>query len=79
MATLTVRDLDDQVKRALRVRAARNGRSMEAEVRAILQDAVRAPASTGLASRIRSRFAELGGLDLEPPVREEEPRAVDLT
>ena len=38
MATLTVRNLPDEVHRALRVRAARRGRSTEAEVRAILEE-----------------------------------------
>lgn len=41
MAMLTVRNLPDTVHRALRVRAARHGRSTEAEVRAILEDAVK--------------------------------------
>jgi plasmid stability protein len=36
MATLTIRDLPDMVRNALRVAAARNGRSMEAEVRDLL-------------------------------------------
>lgn len=40
MATLTVRNLSDAVHRALRSRAARHGRSMEAEVRAILESEV---------------------------------------
>ena len=40
MAMLTVRNLPDEVHRALRVRAARNGHSMEAEVREILESAV---------------------------------------
>ena len=40
MAMLTVRNLPDEVHRALRVRAAQRGHSMEAEVRAILQSAV---------------------------------------
>ncbi len=39
MATLTVRNLSGEVHRALRVRAARYGRSTEAEVRAILEEA----------------------------------------
>ena len=38
MITLTVRNLPDEVHRALRVRAALNGRSIEAEVRAILEE-----------------------------------------
>lgn len=40
MAVLTIRDLDDSVRDKLKVRAALNGRSMEAEVRAILTAAV---------------------------------------
>ena len=40
MAMLTVRNLPDEVHRALRVRAARHGQSMEAEVRGILKSAV---------------------------------------
>ncbi|MBL8491863.1 MAG: plasmid stabilization protein [Rhodocyclaceae bacterium] len=41
MAMLTVRNLPDDVHRALRVQAAQHGRSTEAEVRAILQAAVK--------------------------------------
>ena len=41
MATLTVRNLPDEVYRALRVRAGTHGRSTEAEVRAILESAVK--------------------------------------
>jgi plasmid stability protein len=40
MAMLTVRNLTDEVHRALRVRAAQRGHSMEAEVREILESAV---------------------------------------
>ena len=40
MAMLTVRNLPDEVHRALRVRAAQRGLSMEAEVREILESAV---------------------------------------
>ena len=42
MATITIRNLDDDTKRRLRIRAAENGRSMEEEVRKILEAAVRA-------------------------------------
>jgi plasmid stability protein len=41
MAVLTVRNLPDEVHRALRMRAAEHGRSTEAEVRTILEDAVK--------------------------------------
>jgi plasmid stability protein len=75
MATLTIRGLDDEIRERLRVRAAQHGQSMEAEVRAILRDhlAVSAPAF-GLASRMHARFIGIG-VDLDPPVRDEAPRA----
>jgi plasmid stability protein len=79
MATLTIRGLDEATKARLRLSAALHGRSMEAEVRAILDDAL--PASShegGLGSRIHARFAALGGVDLELPARGERPRAADL-
>ena len=41
MASLTIRNLPEEVHRALRVRAALRGRSTEAEVRAILKDSVK--------------------------------------
>ena len=40
MASLTIRNLPEEVHRALRVRAAQHGNSTEAEVRAILKDSV---------------------------------------
>lgn len=79
MAAVSIRDLDDEVRERLRVRAARNGRSMEAEMRAILTEAVSPPAdATGLAQALLARFAELGGVDLELPSRTQPPRAADL-
>ncbi|MDE0196953.1 MAG: hypothetical protein OXK78_02095 [Caldilineaceae bacterium] len=50
MATLTVRNVPDEVHRALRVRAALRGRSTEAEVRAILEETVRPAGRIGLGS-----------------------------
>ena len=70
MASITIRNLDDDVKTRLRVRAADNGRSMEEEARLILRDAVgRKPPPRNLASAIRARIAPLGGVDLELPPR----------
>jgi hypothetical protein len=43
MATIIIRNLDEEVKRQLRLRGAQNGRSMEAEARAILANGVLAP------------------------------------
>jgi antitoxin FitA len=74
MATLTIRNIDVEVKQRLRVRAARHGRSMEAEARSIISEAVtgnRAQPEPNLAEAIRRRFAPLGGVDLELPPRED--------
>ena len=71
MASITIRDLDDDVKLRLRTRAAGNGRSMEEEVRRILRDAVaREPEPENLASFIRECFAPVGGMELALPPRE---------
>lgn len=79
MASLMIRDLDDAVKARLRVQAAEHGRSMEAEARLILGVALsgRRPAR-GLGSYIRDQFADIGGVDLEPPCRDEPARAADF-
>lgn len=71
MATMTIRNLDDSVKRRLRMRAARHGRSMEDEARDILRSSLSAePASaTSLVESIRARIEPLGGIDLELPPR----------
>ena len=79
MATLTIRDLDDELRSQLRIRAAQHGRSMEAEVRVILREALtRSPAAERLGSRVHQRFAAVGGFDVEPPERAESPRAPKL-
>ena len=70
MANITIRNLDDEVKTRLRMRAAENGRSMEEEARRILREAVRRkPDVQNLARSIRARFAPLGGVELELPPR----------
>ena len=80
MAAVSVRDLDETVRERLRVRAAQHGRSMEAEIRAILTDAVTLPTDPrGLAQTLLARFGDLGGVDLELPPRAEVPRAADLS
>ena len=69
MASITVRNLDDEVKHKLRVRAAEHGCSMEAEVRGILTQAVNESSQPrkGLGTRIHERFKAVGGVDLELP------------
>ena len=71
MASITIRNLDDEVKRRLRIRAAANGRSMEEEVRQILRAALgEADAPFNLAAAIRSRVVAAGGVDLDLPARD---------
>lgn len=80
MAAISVRDLDDDVAARLKVRAAQHGRSMEAEARAILTAAVVSGEDErpNLAQAIRERFATVGGVDLDIPLRSEMPRAAEL-
>jgi plasmid stability protein len=71
MASITIRNLDDDLKRRLRVRAAERGRSMEEEAREILRQTVGdAAPPRNLAVAIRARIAPLGGVDLDLPARE---------
>ena len=81
MASITVRNLEDGLKRRLRIRAAENGRSMEQEARDILRAALDQGSSKerNLASSIRARFEPLGGVELELPPREpiREPPQLD--
>jgi antitoxin FitA len=79
VATLTIRGLDPVTHARLRVEAARHGRSMEAEVRAILHERLTPSGSErGLGSRIRTRFQGLEG-DLVLPDRSAElPRAAEF-
>ena len=74
--TLTVRNVETRLKEKLRIRAARHGRSMEAELRHILRETLAGeePRELNLAEAIRRRFAPFGGVELEPhpdvPARE---------
>ncbi len=79
MATLTIRDLDDELKAQLRIRAAEHGRSMEAEVRAILRTVLTRPTDgPGMGTRIRQRFAGPDDLAIEQPPRTERARFAEL-
>lgn len=72
MASITIRNLDEQTKERLRVRAAKRRRSMKDEARNILRAAL-AEGTTkprNLAEAIRRRFEPLGGVELELPARE---------
>ena len=81
MATIVIRNLNETVKRRLQVRAAINGRSMEAEARAALNDLLEeSPTEDARALKARrdqvdigttnrKRSAALGGVDLKIPPR----------
>lgn len=76
MATLTIRDLDDSVRDQLRLRAARHGRSMEAEVREILADAV-SPVEATMYDVLMDLRSRTGGVDLDPYLPERAGREHD--
>ena len=74
MATMTIRNLDDDLKTRLRMQAARHGRSMEEEARSILRSALAtrvAESGASLYAAIRARVEPLGGVEkLELPTRD---------
>jgi len=72
---LTVRNVSHETRQALKERAVRNDRSMEAEARAILEEAVRRPNHV---AHWLEGARSLRGDDLETPPRES-PRDVDLS
>lgn len=80
MASMTIRNLDDQLKARLRVQAARHGRSMEDEARDILRVAlsVKSSRATSLVDSIRSRIEQVGGVELEFAPREAMRDPLDL-
>ncbi len=70
MATLTIRNLDEEVKRRLRIQGAKNNRSMEAEAREILRRCLLdSESEKGLASTIQEIVAPYGGVELKLPDR----------
>ena len=71
MASITIRNLDDNLKRKLRLRAAHRNRSMEDEARDILRTALaqESAETRNLADAIRELVEPLGGIELELPPR----------
>jgi len=80
MASITIRNIDENLKRRLRLRAAEHGRSMEEEVRDILRSSLseqkpeRERTGLDLVNEVRALFEPLGDIELErlprEPVRE---------
>ena len=78
MAVVTVRNLPEQTHRALRLRAAQHGRSTEAEIRVILEEAVRPEGRVKIGSALAAFRQRLGGLDLHIARDESSPRAASF-
>ncbi len=76
MAALTVRNVNDETKQALRLRAARHGVSMEHEIRTILDNVAQAERPSASAEEdnlydaIRRLVEPYGGFELEIPERQ---------
>lgn len=78
MSVVTVRNLPEETHRALRVRAAQHGRSTEAEIRAILEEAVRPEGRLKIGSALADFGKRHGGLDLDVTRDESSPRAASF-
>ena len=63
MPAVTIRNIPDETHRALKLRAAQHGRSTEAEIRHILENAV-CP-KVGIGSALAAIGRSLGGVDLD--------------
>jgi len=72
MASITIRNIEDEIKARLRIRAAHHSRSMEDEAREILKTslAFEQQPETHIAESIRQRFSSLNEFELETPARE---------
>ena len=81
MASITIRNLDDDLKRRLRIRSAEHGRSMEEEARDILRATLTREASTpsNLAEAIRRRFQGIEDPEFPIPTREPLREAPDIS
>jgi plasmid stability protein len=65
MSTIVIRNLSPETHQSLQSRAAQHGRSIKAEARAILDEAVRPSARMKLGSALARLAHPLGGLDLD--------------
>lgn len=72
MASITIRNIDNELKEQLRIRAAKHGHSMEEEARVILRSAVNGIRGPELLSLTEKLFGEEHGIDLDLPSRAEE-------
>jgi plasmid stability protein len=78
MGSLNVRNLSEQTHAALRIRAARHGRSVEAEIRAILNEAVNPKAQIGLGAMLAAIGRDFSGVDLDVARDNKPPEAANF-
>ena len=65
MPAVTIRNLTEETHRALKLRAIQHGRSTEAEIRVILEEAVHPQARVKVGSELAAFGRRFGGLDLD--------------
>ncbi len=78
MGAITIRKLPDKTHQALRQRAKLHGKSTEAEVRAILEEAVRPKEQVGLGTALAELGAQFGGVELDITRDPSPARAADF-
>ncbi len=80
MASMIIRNIDDELKTRLRIQAATHGRSMEDEARDILRSSLstKSARTQNLVESIRARIEPLGRIDIEIPLREPMREPVDV-
>ena len=82
MASMTIHNLDDDLKNLLRLRAAQHGTSMEEVARSILHAALFVPvednSGAALYAAIRAIVEPFGGIELDLPVRGPQPEPLDF-
>lgn len=64
MAAVTIRNLPEETHRALKARAAKHGRSTEAEIREIIECAVRPSSRVRLGTALAELGRKYGGVEL---------------
>lgn len=72
MASITIRNIDDDLKERLRIRAAKQGHSMEEEARVILRRAINGITGPELLDTAEKLFGKEHGVELELPSRSDE-------
>jgi plasmid stability protein len=81
MAAVLIRNLPEATHRALKRRAKSHGRSTEAEIRDILEQAVRTnkpKEKMGLGDKLQAFGRKFGGIELEIPPRTDKARAASF-